>query len=285
MILKRFLSIGLVMFALAGTAVVAGFEMIFSAPEKPQLVVFDKTVEPAPDIQCYNNDAPKVLDNDGQIDVLVWNIYKQNRHNWKVTLDRLSRDSHLVLLQEASLTKELQGWIGQGHWNGNAVDAFKAFDVSAGVLNVAKELPAKACAYIELEPWLRLPKSALYAEYALSNGERLAVVNIHSVNFTYGTQEYHRQLSRLVAQLQKHQGPIIAAGDFNSWSADRVEVMQQALNKVGLKPALFEPDYRKQFVNGLPLDHIYYRGLTLKTAKAPKTDASDHNPLIAQFQL
>ncbi|GAL12642.1 hypothetical protein JCM19233_3634 [Vibrio astriarenae] len=283
--MKRFFSNSIVILSLVLATVVAGFDMVFSKSDTPQLVVYDKSASQAPDIQCYYNDTPHAIDQDGYIELLVWNIYKQNRSNWKTALNKLSQSSQLVLLQEASLTKELQSWIGQGNWNGNAVDAFKAFETSAGVLNIARQLPAKACAYIELEPWLRLPKSALYAEYALSNSEQLAVVNIHSVNFTYGTDEYQRQLSALVTELQKHQGPVIAAGDFNSWSAERVEVMQQALKKVGLRPATYEPDYRKQFVNGLPLDHIYYRGLTLETAKAPKTDASDHNPLIARFKL
>ncbi|MDR9827538.1 endonuclease/exonuclease/phosphatase family protein [Vibrio sp. FNV 38] len=268
------------------TAVVTGgFDMIFSASEKPQLLLFNKKAEQSPGIQCYNNTTPIAVDDNGSLRVLVWNIYKQNRPSWKAALSKFSQDSQLVLLQEASLTKELKSWMGQGLWNGNAVDAFKAFETSAGVLNIARELPIKACAYTELEPWLRLPKSALYAEYALSNGQTLAVINVHSVNFTYGIEEYHHQLSKLVAELQKHQGPIIAGGDFNSWSVERVKVMQQAFKKVGLKPVSFEPDYRKKFVNGLPLDHIYYRNLTLETAEASQTDASDHNPLLARFTL
>ncbi len=38
-------------------------------------------------------------------------------------------------------------------------------------------------------------------------------------------------------------------------------------------------------VFGKPLDHLYYRDLRLVRAEAPKTDASDHNPIIASFRL
>jgi endonuclease/exonuclease/phosphatase (EEP) superfamily protein YafD len=264
--------------------VFAGYQTVFSLPQQAQISSYNSGEEQL-SLQCYNNEQAAVLDEDNRINLLVWNIYKQNRDTWRSRLDQYAQGKQLVLLQEASMTPQLKEWISKGQWFGSQVDAFKAFDTTAGVLNLSLDSPSKACAYTELEPWLRLPKSALYALYPLSNGQQLAVVNIHAVNFTYGTEEYHRQLKVLVDELSQHQGPVIVAGDFNSWSEQRLKVMSESLSAVGLKEVNYTSDNRTQFITGLPLDHVFYRGLTLEKAEAPISDASDHNPILVTFHL
>ncbi|CAH1545226.1 MULTISPECIES: endonuclease/exonuclease/phosphatase family protein [Vibrio] len=265
------------------TAVVS-FQVIFTVPEQPQIITQTGT-NIKQDIRCMEFDKPQVLDKDGELNVLVWNIYKQNRDNWKQALDTFSVNKQLLLLQEASLTDDFKSWLVEGHWVSNQVSAFKALGSGAGVISIAQKEPILACAYTSKEPWLRLPKSALYSKYRLSNGETLAVVNIHAINFTVGTEEYTSQLSVLERVLKEHKGPILFAGDFNSWSEERVMAMKKALQKANLQEAKFSQDNRTQFITGLPLDHVFYRGLTLKNAKAPQSDASDHNPLLVSFTL
>ena len=264
--------------------VFAGYQTVFSLPQQAQISSYNSGEEQL-SLQCYNNEQAAVLDEDNRINLLVWNIYKQNRDTWRSRLDQYAQGKQLVLLQEASMTPQLKEWISKGQWFGSQVDAFKAFDTTAGVLNLSLDSPSKACAYTELEPWLRLPKSALYALYPLSNGQQLAVVNIHAVNFTYGTEEYHRQLKVLIDELSQHQGPVIVAGDFNSWSEQRLKVMSESLSAVGLKEVNYTSDNRTQFITGLPLDHVFYRGLKLEKAEAPISDASDHNPILVTFHL
>lgn len=263
---------------------VVSYQAIFTLPQQNQVSAISHG-NVIPSLQCYRNPEAQMLDDNGQLNLLVWNIYKQNRSTWRTALEALVEEKQLVLLQEASMTKDLRQWINDNQWFGSQVDAFKAFDTTAGVLNLSYGTPNVACAYTELEPWLRLPKSALYATYPLSTGDSLAVVNIHAVNFTYGTEEYQRQLDTLMAELQEHQGPIVVAGDFNSWSETRLKVMKQALEKVGLEEVRYQLDHRTQFVTGLPLDHVFYRGLTLEMAETPITDASDHNPIEVYFRL
>ncbi|MCG9596644.1 endonuclease/exonuclease/phosphatase family protein [Vibrio sp. Isolate25] len=264
--------------------VVFGFQIVFSLPDTPQLSTISSQGN-ALSLQCFNSTHTDYIDKDRQLKVLVWNIYKQNRSHWRQELTQYTQDKQLVLLQEASMSPELKGWIQESGWYGNQVDAFKAFKYSAGVLNLSAHTPLKACAYTELEPWLRLPKSAIYATYPLSNGQLLAVVNIHAVNFTYGTKEYQNQLGTLVTELTQHTGPIVIGGDFNSWSEQRLKVMKQVLDALEMEEASYEPDNRTQFMTGLPLDHVFYRGLTLIKAEAPESDASDHNPIEVTFQL
>ncbi|PMH41083.1 hypothetical protein BCU68_05220 [Vibrio sp. 10N.286.49.B3] len=267
-------------------ALLLTFHLIFKIPASPQLLTINHgQVETEKEVRCFDNPQPLAIDNQGRLDLLVWNIYKQNRATWAQELTQFSQHTQLALLQEASMTDELKQWVSDGLWNSNQVKAFDALDTTSGVLNLASELPMTACAYTAMEPWLKLPKSALFARYALSSNEILAVVNIHAVNFTLGTQEYHTQLLHLSDALKDHQGPIIVAGDFNSWSSERVAVMKQSLASLGLLEVAFNPDNRIQPFDGIPLDHIFYRGLILESAEAPMTDASDHTPLVARFSL
>lgn len=256
----------------------------FSVPESAALSDIHQS-DSKKSIQCIEPSASEPLDNQGKLNILVWNIYKQNKSNWQVELENFSGDKQLVLLQEASMTAELKTWLNQSHWFGQQVDAFSAFDVTAGVLNLSGSAPSIACAYVEPEPWLRLPKSGIFARYPLSSGKELAVVNIHAVNFTYGTKEYERQVGKLVEGLRQHKGPIIVAGDFNSWSEKRMKALEVSLKSLNVEKVSFTPDYRTEFVTGLVLDHVFYRGLTLEKAEAPQTDASDHNPMLVEFSL
>ncbi len=264
--------------------VFSGYKLVFNIPEYPQLITVGENSVGQP-LVCFQDDKALPLDQQGQLGLLVWNIYKQNRDGWSEELSRLSSDAQLLLLQEASLNTGLKQWLSEQGWEGNQVNAFKVMGESAGVINLARTTPNLACGYTEMEPWLRLPKSGIYARYPLSNGQVLAVVNLHAVNFTYGTNEYQLQLQALANELSQHTGPIIVAGDFNSWSEERMSVMKQVLTSLGLSEVSFSPDNRVRFISGLPLDHVFYRGLKLEKAKAPESDASDHNPLLLSFSL
>lgn len=272
----------------AGLAVigmtVGGFQAVFSVQETPQITSIQNS-QVQTELKCYQNEQPLPLDEGGSLNVLVWNIYKQNRDNLFTELARFSQDRQLVLLQEASLDDAFIDWLQRSEWGSNQVSAFKVFDVSAGVLNLSRNMPSIACANLETEPWLRLPKSGLYAEYALSNGQTLISVNLHSVNFTLGTDEYKKQLESFRQVLERHSGPLLIAGDFNSWSEARLNVLKQTLAKYQIEEVPFADDKRKRFMTGLPLDHIFYRGMDFVSATVPESDASDHNPLLAEFSL
>ncbi|WP_299686838.1 endonuclease/exonuclease/phosphatase family protein [uncultured Vibrio sp.] len=263
--------------------VIVSFHFIFVIPQQPNLIASSPSTS-NDTYSCYQNSAPKAIDVSNGLSLTVWNIYKQGRRNWQSELNKLTAGRDFVLLQEASMTEELRQWVTSGQWGSIRVNAFKAFEHSAGVLNLATHLPSEACAYTHEEPWLQLPKSALWSRYQLSNGEELAVINIHAVNFTFGTEDYADQIKSLTDNLQEYRGPVIFAGDFNSWSEARFAVLKDALQQVGLTEVVFEPDNRTQFMTGLVLDHIFYRGLEVEKAQAPLTDASDHNPMQVTFK-
>lgn len=280
--MKKRLWIGLPITVVLGTTVT--FNLLFNIPDTPEIIALsDGALNPH--LQCFESSPGASIDLDGNLNLLVWNLYKQNRINWQAALSEFSSDKQLLLLQEARLDDELKRWVASGGWSGGQVNAFKAFDETSGVLTLGWNKPRLACGYTEVEPWIRLPKSGLYSEYPLSNGQTLIVVNLHAINFTWGIEEYQRQVNALIAKLVAHSGPAIVAGDFNTWSEERLNAMKVRFATIGLTEVVFSPDHRTRFITGLPLDHVFYKGLTLKKAEAPQTDASDHSPLLVSFTL
>lgn len=274
---------------LSGVGVVAlgiiSFHFIFTIPNQPQLISIDKQRSQL-DWYCHQSEpATAAIDINGKLNVLVWNIHKQADTDWQEALEHFSDGKQLILLQEASLTEQFKQWLNQQSWGASYVNAFKVFGTSSGVVNLAAQLPNKACAYTSVEPWIQLPKSALYARYSLSNGQNLVVINLHAINFTVGTTDFKLQVEQLKQAVAKHQGPLIIAGDFNTWSEARLKELRHIMQVLSMKEAKFSPDHRRLFINDLAFDHIFYRDLNLKSAISPLTTASDHNPMVAHFEL
>ncbi|MGF1878159.1 endonuclease/exonuclease/phosphatase family protein [Photobacterium frigidiphilum] len=272
----------------AGFGVVAGvlgfgaFNASFDVSTAPEISA--EVLAPQFSFSCIDSIQGLPLDQDGTFTVSVWNIYKQQRENWRTALEAFSRDSDLVLLQEASLNLDLQSYLEGSEWKVRMANAFKFMDTPAGVMNLSNVEAKKTCAYLAMEPWLRLPKSALLSQFSLSNGQTLAVVNLHGVNFSIGLDEYKAQFESLKSVLTKHTGPIILAGDFNTWRQGRIDVLKAFARSLQLSEVMLQKDQRIKIL-GKPLDHVYYRGLRVVAAEAPKTDASDHNPIITTFRL
>lgn len=219
---------------------------------------------------------------EGLLKIAVWNIYKQQRINWRSMLETLSIDTHLLLLQEAQTTPELVRFAGTHHLVADQVPALAFKQHPAGVMTLSSSYPIYCCPLREKEPFLRLAKSALITVYPMVTGEHLMVANVHAINFSFGVDVYHRQLKHLATHILHHKGPIILAGDFNAWSRPRINVLKRFARELKLREVSFECDLRTKAF-GKPLDYIFYRGLSLEKAEVLKTDASDHHPLIASF--
>lgn len=291
--LKRILVVSLLLMALFYAWQWLISPLIFTYPNDTPITVLNdesqtqyRLVSASNSASCIEISTLTPIDNQGQLRVLSWNIYKQNNAGWDMTLLDILQRTELSLLQEVSLSPSFINWLQQLDWFGQQASAFEVFDKSSGVFNLSKMLPKKVCAIFETEPWLQLPKSALFASYPLSSGDSLWVVNIHAVNFTVGTEEFEQQLLELEQAVEQHTGPIVFAGDFNTWSEIRLSKVEQVMQTLGLVEVEFSPDDRTKFaITGQPLDHIFYRGLSLKKAEVLTTSASDHQPLWVEFSL
>ncbi len=218
------------------------------------------------------------------LNVLIWNIYKQQRPNWQKVLHELVAEKKLILLQEAQMSPELISFTARAQLIADQVPALPFSPHPAGVMTLATAHPIYCCPLREKEPLLRLAKSALITVYPLPNGQHLMVVNVHAVNFSFGVDVYTRQLNKLGIHIKKHRGPVILGGDFNAWSRQRINALKRFIRSVGLKEVTYLDDLRT-LAFGRPLDYVFYRGLQIEKSNIIKTNASDHNPIEIKFRL
>ncbi|WOT03639.1 endonuclease/exonuclease/phosphatase family protein [Shewanella youngdeokensis] len=251
-------------------------------PSEDTLLSSSVNTDPAE--QCINIAEPTPIDRHGNLDIATWNIYKQTKDDWLSVLTTLTDRTELLLLQEVSQSVELtqQLEILKEAWVLSKAFVYEGEPI--GVMNISAGYPISSCSYRLAEPLIKYPKSLLISHYLLSDSSQLLVINIHSVNFTLGLKAYRQQLEIVATAMNSHTGPIILAGDLNTWSQERLSYIQELVKQAGLTEAIPKDDSRTTFM-GSPLDHIFYRELQLVNTESIVTDSSDHNPVKAYFRL
>lgn len=219
------------------------------------------------------------------ITLLTWNIFKQSRSNWLTDFQQLSHNKDLLILQEAYLDESLASVLSNHPYHWLMTTAFYYQDNATGVLTASRNPSTRYCALYAKEPLIRTPKSILLSTYPLvGTDQSLLVANVHGINFSLGLEVYRDQFKALGKVLRNHSGPLILAGDFNSWREERQAIMNKMRNELSLQQVEYEGHHRIT-VFGNPIDHIYYRGLELVHASSPEVSSSDHNPLLVTFKF
>ncbi|MGD9058574.1 MAG: endonuclease/exonuclease/phosphatase family protein [Desulfobacterales bacterium] len=255
-------------------------------PQKFDLLPTDNLCHPE---LVYSHQIPspavaKGIDPSG-FSLLSWNIQKENRKGWDTDLARFSQNADIVIIQEAYLTEDLRRLLLRRPYYWHLVTAFEYQEVKAGVLTAATIEPDFICPLRMTEPLIRFPKSILITRYPLTDTPySLMIANIHLINFTPHITTYGHQVRQLTEILVNHQGPMILAGDFNTWSEERLAIIEEVAARLSLVPATFKTD-RARKVFGYTVDRVYYRGLTLQEASVIEVNSSDHNPLWVRFKL
>lgn len=219
-----------------------------------------------------------------RIRLLSWNLHKGADAGWRSDLGRLSADRDLLFLQEyrpsagpRAHTHELQAL--------HFAPGFGSGARRSGVATLSRHPAIAYCGLSDREPWLGTPKASALSLHPLSNGEALLAINLHGVNFSLGSRALTEQLQQLAPLLRAHRGPVILGGDINAWSTARLQRLRafaaaQTLTEVG-----FQPDQRSRAPGLEPMDYLFYRGLHLRRAEVVPVRSSDHNPLLAEWQL
>jgi len=222
--------------------------------------------------------------NPGMIRVLSWNIMKQFRPQLHHDLAGFSKDVDLALLQEVHVEGSGLGHFDES-WHRSFTAGFRLPGITTGVMTLSGAFHRTQDSYRHAEPLLRTPKAANLSTYGLEGlDESLLVVNLHAVNYSLGLSAWRGQLEDLLSHMDSHQGPVIFAGDFNTWHRQRKQLLEQRASHHGLKEVAFEDDRRTR-VFGRCLDYMFVRGLDVIDAVTHHSEASDHNPLMAMFAL
>jgi len=229
------------------------------------------------------SDARPALD-PRAIRLMTWNIHKEGDAGWASDLATFGRDRDVVLLQETTLQPEIRDVLREAGFRWVMASSFAYEDYDIGVLTAARVEPIASCTQRAVEPLLRIPKSAIISWFAVAGkAQSLAVVNVHAINFTLTLGAYRAQLAALGDALAHHDGPIILAGDLNTWSGARSQALADVALTLGLTELTFADDKRTLFF-GQQLDHILIRGLRVRASSAIAVTSSDHNPVTATLE-
>ncbi|MEH6452050.1 MAG: endonuclease/exonuclease/phosphatase family protein [Psychromonas sp.] len=259
-------------------------------PDSPQqLTLFDKNGH------VYNSECPnldQVKDSSAiskklalPFTLLNWNIYKQQNTTWQVKLQEWSERADIITLQEAKHTQQLIDFSHLRNLNYYQNHAFNLNGYVYGVNTLSTSQVSHLCGTRYFEPWIQVPKTGLATIYPIDKHQQsLLVINLHGVNFTLTSTPLKEQLAPYFALIEQHQGSVIFSGDFNTWSDARLQYVENTLSIYGFEEAVFRHDQRSK-VFGLPLDHVFFRGLKVISAESLATDASDHSPQLVTFDI
>lgn len=215
--------------------------------------------------------------------ILVWNAQKHLHPDWEQDFSNLEKQADLLLLQETATSPTKSTFAGFEGKEWTTVQSYGTKKFTTGVTTGSRSSALRHLALRSStqEPILRTPKSALLSVFALSGGaDQLLVVNIHALNFT-NLVDYRRQIEEIIPYFRNHRGPIIVAGDLNTWNKGRIKYLEEKMAAYGLYEVV--PEGKSW---PLTLDRIFIRGG--KAAKARilnNTNSSDHYPIELELDF
>lgn len=217
--------------------------------------------------------------------ILVWNIHKaEDGTQWQRDFHHLATKSDLLLLQEGHQVQafnDVLERLPERIWS--FVTSFVYKGSNTGVVTGSSATPLRTTWLRSpgREPLVNTPKMTAITEYDLSGHQHnLLVANIHGINFVTNGR-FYEHITQVITVMEQHQGPMVFAGDFNTWNSSRMEFLVSRCRSLGLEMVNFETDPRT-----LPLDHVFYRGLSLKKSEVlAHVNTSDHYPLAVEFTM
>jgi len=234
---------------------------------------------------CHEHCLTSIPDTFG---VLCWNVYKNNKKHPKfqdfLHKEVVQRAVDFILFQEANFRDNHHFELPYFSYDAAANLEFrKEF---YGVLTASRMDSSHAQAYLSegRESIFGPHKSLLLSDYSFDDGTPLLILNVHAINFREN-QRYSKELERFLNLVESYRGPMILAGDFNSWSKKRMEKLQKITQRLSLTAVTFEKTGKVKSFMGKDLDFVFYRGLELVEAEVmDEHKLSDHNPLFVRFK-
>ncbi len=237
-----------------------------------------------------------------EVALVVWNVRKGLDARLRDDLREIAlvEDPDLLLVQEGRAdlhpSDRLGGVFGKSWrfpWSRKAAE---------GVGSFSRVPPER----VELAPsrwrefFVTAPKASLVTSYPLNDGRKLLVANVHLLAFErWGTMRLQDQLEDLHERIDGHDGPVLLTGDFNTWSAKRLALVEELARNLCLEEVQSFPAGRMTGDKGwkhlnwllgidpsLPLDRVYVRGLTpLRAEVLGAWRSSDHVGISALFHV
>jgi endonuclease/exonuclease/phosphatase (EEP) superfamily protein YafD len=282
---------GLVLFTFAFS-----FSLEAAASEVPQKKVLSRFFRKIPvseALSSFGSARDRELKSDS-IKVLVWNIKKTQEKPWKEEFSEYARGKDLFLIQEAYDTDRFLDVIKS--YDGFRWDMGKSFTYNlynnhaTGTMVGSSADPEEVVVTHtpDYEPMTNTPKAFTYARYGLEGSDKsLLVISVHAINFTT-IGPFKRNMLQARAEIEKHDGPVLFAGDFNTHHNLRTSYLMSMMKELKFSTIKFINGHqRMKFkLTGSILDHGFVRGLKVKHAEVlGKAKGSDHKPMVLDLAL
>jgi len=226
------------------------------------------------------------------IKILVWNMFKGQMNSWKDDYLRLVRQKDLLILQEVFLDTNMDDTFEEqsDFQKIIAISFFYQRDgypypTGVATFSTADSIETFFQRSDVREPIIKTPKMALFTKYELEGrSEKLLVVNIHAINFV-SSSKLEDQLSNIEKVIEAYEGPVIFAGDFNTWSKKKVAYLKGMIARLGMSEVSFEMDDRKRTFGNI-IDYIFIRGMSVIESQVfGSVVGSDHKAMMATLRV
>ena len=133
----------------------------------------------------------------------------------------------------------------------------------------------------------------ILAKFQTRDGKSFSVITTH-MDWPIPVSRQHEQLNALSAVVDKIEGPMILAGDFNAtaWSyslrdfVTKNGFVRETLNMLTFPMSWFYFDAWRPTIPFLPLDHVMTRGgIVVHDIQRGRPTASDHLPVVFTFSV
>lgn len=221
-----------------------------------------------------------------ELDLFVWNVYKgQRADEFAKDFKKLAADKDIIMLQEAQIDDRMPKLWSENfkNYEWHLAQSFKYNNdlFSTGVAIGSPLTPSKVefirSKFRELI-WLT-PKLTIFSEYDIE-GQKALFVCTHVLNFV-PQGHFTATLYAIAEKISNFQGPVVLAGDFNTWNLKRFMIMKSIFRDIGFEHVDLEDDGRI-----LKLDHVFVRGFSVVKAQIHKSIiSSDHFPIELKVKL
>ena len=234
------------------------------------------------------------------IRILNWNIHKKgNLSEWKKEITHIikKKEPNFILLQEVRLEGTVGSFISKNlkyGWEFSPNLYQRKHNAYSGILTASHIKPkmVKAALSKATEPFTKTQKTVLFTKYQIGSGSKeLLVANIHGINIKIDLDGFKEQLRSVAKVVMRHDGPVIFAGDFNTWSEARLDHLSKLVKEMKLMKIDFgsKEDYVETMF-GNPLDHIFISKEKLEVVKGSQDvivdiKSSDHSPLFVELRI
>lgn len=232
------------------------------------------------------------------IKALVWNIHAGAHEDFNHEFKKLSRNMHLGLFQEVDLNDSLESALlmadlAYTHAR-SYISPISGDKKGVAIGSVSPAQLTRALRSPVSEFGVATPKAVLLQTFKLENRkEELLVVNVHAINFVTNKM-FYSHIDQILKAIKSHKGPMLIAGDFNTWNDQRLTYLDRQMSKqliarahLGRGRSQF-PDIGRWFgvQTGGAFDQVYTRGVKLRFAEVHAwANSSDHKPIEIHFSI